>query len=134
MVRLKGLSLGCVVAGLLLGGAITQAADGAKPLDAAGIAVRVVGHTIVYQDDASDRVEAYLADDGTIRGHSRSHGNFDGNWLIRFGHYLCLTSQDPTQGGCVQVILRQQSKVEFLLDVGETEGPFALLPGSSTQP
>jgi hypothetical protein len=110
----------------------TIAAD-TKPellLDAPRILSQVVGHTIVFQDDAHDRVEEYLSEDGTVRGRSRTNGLYETEWQIRFGHYLCLVSSDPMQSGCVQVSLQPSSKITFYLDIGETEGPFAILPGN----
>jgi hypothetical protein len=109
---------------------IASAAEAPQTLSATRILTQVVGNTIVFQDDSKDRVEEYLAPDGSVHGKSRVHGSYTSEWQIRFGHYLCLVSADPLQSGCVQVKIEPGAKVEFLLDVGETEGPFALVAGN----
>lgn len=117
-------------AAAITGSVQAGAADAApKLLDAHQILSRVVGHTIVFRDDASDRVEVYLSEDGSAPGRSRTKGAFASEWQIRFGHYLCLVSKDPKQSGCIQISL-QPSKITFHLDTGETEGPFTILPGN----
>jgi hypothetical protein len=112
----------------------TSAADTAPELlNAREILSQVVDHTIVFRDDANDRVEEYLSEDGTVRGRSRTKGSFEAEWQIRFGHYLCLVSSDPKERGCVQVSLQPSSKITFHLDIGETEGPFIILAGNPSK-
>jgi|SRR5579872_178152 len=121
--------VGAVIA-ITLSCASGAAENSAGALNAQEILSQVIGNTIVYEDDANDRVEEYLAKDGAVHGKSRKHGSYVTEWQIRFGHYLCLVSKDPTQSGCVQVLVHGGSKIEFRLDIGETEGPFALLAGN----
>jgi hypothetical protein len=119
---------------VITGSLQTSAADTIPELlNAQQILSQVVGHTIVFRDDANDRVEGYLAEDGTVRGHSRKNGSFETEWQIRFGHYLCLVSSDPKESGCVQVSLHPSSKITFYLDIGETEGPFMILSGNPSK-
>jgi len=122
--------IGGTIIGLTLSCAGWAAEDSARTLSAQQILSQVVGNTIVYQDDAKDRVEEYLASDGSVHGRSRAHGSYVSEWQIRFGHYLCLVTGDPKTSGCVQVVIRDGSKIEFHLDIGETEGPFTFLPGN----
>ncbi len=111
----------------------TIASTAPELLDAQQILSQVIGHTIVFQDDDKDRVEEYLAEDGVAHGRSRTQGPFEMEWQIRFGHYLCLVSNDPQQSGCVRVSLQPPSKITFHLDVGETEGPFIILPNNPSK-
>lgn len=111
----------------------SAANDAPELLDARQILSRVVGHTIVFQNDSNDRVEEYLSEDGTAHGRSRTKGVFEAEWQIRFGHYLCLVSNDPKDSGCVRVSLQGPSKITFHLDIGETEGPFTILPGNPSK-
>ena len=121
-------------AAAITGSVQASAADAApKLLDAHQILSRVVGNTIVFRDDASDRVEVYLSEDGSARGRSRTKGSFESEWQIRFGHYLCLVSSSPKNSGCIQISLQPSSKITFHLDTGETEGPFTLLSGNASK-
>lgn len=118
------------VASCVMVGTVTGAEKPAKSLTAVDIVTRVVGNTIVYQGNAEDRVEEYLAADGAVHGRSGVHGTYESEWQIRFGHYLCLVNKDSMQSGCVQVALGPGNKITFRLDIGEVEGPFTLVSGN----
>jgi hypothetical protein len=99
-------------------------------LTAEGILREIVGHTIQFQNDANNQVQEYFATDGSIHGWSRKKGVYQSEWQIRFGNYLCLVAASPLESGCVRVVIQPRGKLEFHLDIGDTEGPFELLPGN----
>jgi hypothetical protein len=99
-------------------------------LTADGIGREIVGHTIQYQNDTKDQVQEFFAPDGSVHGWSRKQGVYRSDWQIRFGNYLCIVAASALESGCVRVVLRPHAQLEFHLDIGEIEGPFALLPGN----
>ena len=121
---------GVLLAGLI--GLSTHASSLAEvpPLTAQDVIREIVGNTIQYQNDAKDQVQEFFAPDGSIHGWSRNHGAYRSDWQIRFGNYLCIVAASPTESGCVRVVILPHARLEFRLDIGETEGPFELLPGN----
>jgi hypothetical protein len=104
---------------------VSIAKDGQAILSTVEVLSVIVGNTIRYQNDAEDAVNEYYAPDGTIRGHSKANGAYDGVWQIRFGNQSCFVHADPMESGCIGVVIRGD-RIEFQRRDGIAEGPFEL--------